>query len=66
MDFALYLTLDILASLVHAFFLVHDSENPEFWIDLWPLSLKSKRNCIANESLKIIQLIIKKCSTFDH
>jgi hypothetical protein len=27
--------------------------------DLWPLSLKSKRNCIANESLKIIQLIIK-------
>jgi hypothetical protein len=34
--------------------------------DLWPLSLKSKRNCIANESLKIIQLIIKKCSTFDH
>jgi hypothetical protein len=30
MDFALCLTLDILASLVNAFFLVHDSENPEF------------------------------------
>ena len=30
MDFALCLTLDILASLVNAFFLVHDSENPKF------------------------------------
>jgi hypothetical protein len=30
MDFALCLTLDTLASLVNAFFLVHDSENPEF------------------------------------
>ena len=28
--FALCLTLDILASLVNAFFLVHDSENPKF------------------------------------
>jgi hypothetical protein len=27
--------------------------------DLWPLSLKSKRNCIADKSLKIIKLIIK-------
>jgi hypothetical protein len=30
MDFALCLTLDILTSLVNAFFLVHDSENPKF------------------------------------
>jgi hypothetical protein len=30
MDFALCLALDILASLVNAFFLVHDSENPKF------------------------------------
>ena len=30
MDFSLCLTLDILASLVNAFFLVHDSENPKF------------------------------------
>ena len=30
MDFALCLTLDILGSLVNAFFLVHDSENPKF------------------------------------
>ena len=30
MDFALCLTLDILASLFNAFFLVHDSENPKF------------------------------------
>jgi hypothetical protein len=29
-DFALCLTLDILASLVNAFFLVHDSENAKF------------------------------------
>ena len=28
MDFALCLTLGIFASLVNAFFLVHDSENP--------------------------------------
>jgi hypothetical protein len=34
--------------------------------DLWPLmSLKAKRNCIVDKSLKIIKLIIKKCSTFD-
>jgi hypothetical protein len=33
--------------------------------DLWPLSLKAKRNCIVDKSLKIIILIIKKCSTFD-
>ena len=34
--------------------------------DLWPLSLKIKRNCIVDKSLKIIyKLIIKKCSTFD-
>jgi hypothetical protein len=32
MDFALGLTLDILASLFNAFFLVHDSENPKFGI----------------------------------
>ena len=30
MDFALCLTLDTLSSLVNAFFLVHDSENPKF------------------------------------
>jgi hypothetical protein len=30
MDFALFLTVDILASLVNAFFLVHDFENPKF------------------------------------
>jgi hypothetical protein len=30
MDFALCLTLDILANLVNAFVLVHDSENPKF------------------------------------
>ena len=30
MDFALCLTLDILASLFNAFFLVHDSENLKF------------------------------------
>jgi hypothetical protein len=30
MDIALCLTLDILASLVNAFFLVHDFENPKF------------------------------------
>jgi hypothetical protein len=30
MDFALCLTLDILASLVNVFFLVHASENPKF------------------------------------
>jgi hypothetical protein len=30
MDFALCLTLGIFASLVNAFFLVHDSENPKF------------------------------------
>ena len=30
MDFALRLTLDILTSLVKAFFLVSDSENPKF------------------------------------
>jgi hypothetical protein len=29
-EFALCLTLDILASLVNAFFLVHVSENPKF------------------------------------
>jgi hypothetical protein len=29
-DFALCLTLGIFASLVNAFFLVHDSENPKF------------------------------------
>ena len=33
--------------------------------DLWPLSLKMKRNCVVDKSLKIIKLIIKKCSTFD-
>ena len=34
--------------------------------DLWPLSLKAKRNCIDNRrSELIIKLIIKKCSTFD-
>ena len=33
--------------------------------DLWPLFLKAKRNCIVDKSLKIIKLIIKKCSTFD-
>jgi hypothetical protein len=27
--------------------------------DLWPLSLKAKRNCIVDKSLKIIKLIIK-------
>ena len=30
MDFVLCLTLGIFASLVNAFFLVHDSENPKF------------------------------------
>ena len=30
MDSALCLTLDILASLVNVFFLLHDSENPKF------------------------------------
>jgi hypothetical protein len=30
MDLALCLTLDILANLFNAFFLVHDSENPKF------------------------------------
>jgi hypothetical protein len=30
MDFALCLTLDILATLFNTFFLVHDSENPKF------------------------------------
>ena len=30
MDFVLCLTLDILASLAEAFFLVHDSENSKF------------------------------------
>jgi hypothetical protein len=35
-------------------------------LDLWPLSLKAKRNCIDDKSLKIMnKLIIKKCSTFD-
>ena len=28
--------------------------------NLWPLSLKIKRNCIVDKSLKIIKLIIKK------
>jgi hypothetical protein len=27
--------------------------------DLWPLSLKAKRNCIVDKSLKTIKLIIK-------
>jgi hypothetical protein len=27
--------------------------------DLWPLSLKMKRNCVVDKSLKIIKLIIK-------
>ena len=30
MDFALCLTMDILATLFNAFFLVYDSENPKF------------------------------------
>ena len=30
MDFALCRTLDFLASLINAFFFVHDSENPKF------------------------------------
>ena len=33
--------------------------------NIWPLSLKAKRNCIVEKSLKIIKLIRKKCSTFD-
>jgi hypothetical protein len=33
--------------------------------DLWPLSLKIERNCVVVKSLKIIKLIIKKCSMFD-
>jgi hypothetical protein len=33
--------------------------------DLLNLSLKIKRNCVVDKSLKIIKLIIKKCSTFD-
>jgi hypothetical protein len=31
--------------------------------DLWHLSLKAKRNCIVDKSLKTIKLIIKKCSS---
>ena len=39
MDFALCLTLDILATLFNAFFLVHDSENPKFWIVEFPCTI---------------------------
>ena len=52
MDFALCLTLGIFASLVNAFFLVHDSENRKFG------SLNSRAR-----SLNILNLIINEPKT---
>ena len=45
MDFAVCLTPDILASLFNAFFLVHDSENPE----LGSLNSRARSQYIESE-----------------
>ena len=47
MDFALCLTLDILASLFNAFFLVHESEIPKFG------SLNSRARCHDHNILNL-------------
>ena len=39
MDFALCLTLDVVASLFNAFFLVHDSAKSEIWIVEFPCTI---------------------------
>jgi hypothetical protein len=35
------------------------TQQQQYASDLWPLSLKAKRNCIVDKSLKIIKLIRK-------